>query len=218
MPRPGRLDGRTCLIVGGTGGIGLASARRFLEEGARVVAAGQSPEIGRTALEGIAPPGSFREFELELAEGERAVARMFAFALDALGGRLDTKAGRACLFRRRRPSRAAPRAPPAIRQDRPDSGAATLRHRSAGASRNACRGCVRLKQNAFRSAMPNALFVPASAATEAGRGAPMPRLPMAEMVAHAVAVPMTGIMHGEMMPKAVVVRIVMKAVIKSVPV
>ena len=31
--RPGRLDGRTCLIVGGTSGIGLASARRFLEEG-----------------------------------------------------------------------------------------------------------------------------------------------------------------------------------------
>ena len=43
-------------------------------------------------------------------------------------------------------------------------------------------------------------------------------LPMAEMVAHALAVPMTGIMHGEMMPKAVVVRIVMRAVIKSVPV
>ena len=41
MPRPGRLDGRTCLIVGGTSGIGLASARRFLEEGARVVVAGQ---------------------------------------------------------------------------------------------------------------------------------------------------------------------------------
>ena len=43
MPRPGRLEGRTCLIVGGTGGIGLASARRFLEEGARVVVAGRSP-------------------------------------------------------------------------------------------------------------------------------------------------------------------------------
>lgn len=35
------MEGRNCLIVGGTSGIGLASARRFLEEGARVVIAGQ---------------------------------------------------------------------------------------------------------------------------------------------------------------------------------
>jgi NAD(P)-dependent dehydrogenase (short-subunit alcohol dehydrogenase family) len=89
VPRSGRLDGRTCLIVGGTGGIGVASARRFLEEGARVVVAGRSPEIGRTALEEIAPPDSFWEFELELAEGERSVARLFEFALGVLGGRLD---------------------------------------------------------------------------------------------------------------------------------
>jgi hypothetical protein len=66
--------------------------------------------------------------------------------------------------------------------------------------------------------VPNAFFVPVSAATEAGCGMPTAWLPMAEMVAHALAVPMTGIMHGEMMPKAVVVRIVMRPVIKSVPV
>ena len=89
MPRPGRLDGRTCLIVGGTSGIGLASARRFLEEGARVVVTGREPEIGRAALAQLTPLGSVWEFTLELAEGEDAVARMFAFALDALGGRLD---------------------------------------------------------------------------------------------------------------------------------
>jgi NAD(P)-dependent dehydrogenase (short-subunit alcohol dehydrogenase family) len=34
------MEGRACLIVGGTSGIGLATARRFLEEGARVVMAG----------------------------------------------------------------------------------------------------------------------------------------------------------------------------------
>ena len=49
MPRPGRLEGRTCLIVGGTSGIGLAAARRFLAEGARVVVAG---------LEGVGVPAS----------------------------------------------------------------------------------------------------------------------------------------------------------------
>ena len=57
MSRPGRLDGRTCLIVGGTGGIGLASARRFLEEGARVVVAGRSPEIAPAVLGELARAG-----------------------------------------------------------------------------------------------------------------------------------------------------------------
>ncbi len=89
VSRPGRLDGRTCLIVGGTSGIGLASARRFLEEGARVVVAGQSPEIGRLALEQLTALGPSWEFSIELAKGERSVARLFEFALDALGGRLD---------------------------------------------------------------------------------------------------------------------------------
>ena len=44
VTRAGRLQGRTCLIVGGTSGIGLATARRFLEEGARVVVCGRSRE------------------------------------------------------------------------------------------------------------------------------------------------------------------------------
>ncbi|MFI5457303.1 MAG: SDR family NAD(P)-dependent oxidoreductase [Isosphaerales bacterium] len=89
MPRPGRLDGRTCLIVGGTSGIGLASARRFLLEGARVVVAGCSPETGRSALDQLTALGPVFEFTLELAEGEGEVARLFAFALEILGGRLD---------------------------------------------------------------------------------------------------------------------------------
>ncbi len=87
--RPGRLDGRTCLIVGGTGGIGLASARRFLEEGARVVLAGHSPEIGRSAMAQLAPLGPVWESTFELTSGAPEVARLFTFALDALGGRLD---------------------------------------------------------------------------------------------------------------------------------
>ena len=89
MTRPGRLDGRSCLIVGGTSGIGLASASRFLEEGARVVVTGREPDVGRAALALLTSLGSVSEFTLELAEGEEGVARMFAFALDALNGRLD---------------------------------------------------------------------------------------------------------------------------------
>jgi NAD(P)-dependent dehydrogenase (short-subunit alcohol dehydrogenase family) len=89
VTRPGRLDGRSCLIVGGTSGIGLASASRFLEEGARVVVTGREPDVGRAALALLTSLGSVSEFTLELAEGEEGVARMFAFALDALNGRLD---------------------------------------------------------------------------------------------------------------------------------
>ena len=89
MSHAGRLDGRTCLIVGGTGGIGLASARRFLEEGARVVVAGRRPENGWPILDELRRLGPVWEFEIELCEGEASVARLFEYAVEILGGRLD---------------------------------------------------------------------------------------------------------------------------------
>jgi NAD(P)-dependent dehydrogenase (short-subunit alcohol dehydrogenase family) len=89
VSRPGRLDGRTCLIVGGTSGIGLASARRFLEEGARVVVSGRPAEAGGGVLDQLNPLGSAWEYTLELAQGETPVAKLFEFARDVLGGRLD---------------------------------------------------------------------------------------------------------------------------------
>ena len=89
MSRPGRLDGRSCLIVGGTGGIGLASAARFVEEGARVVVAGRSEDRGRAAVAELVASGSAWEFTLDLAAGESETARLFEFAVDVLGGRLD---------------------------------------------------------------------------------------------------------------------------------
>ncbi len=89
MSRPGRLEGRTCLIVGGTGGIGLAAAKRFLEEGAHVVVTGQSQESSRAAQEELASLGPVWPFSLELADGANEIERLFEFALDVLGGRLD---------------------------------------------------------------------------------------------------------------------------------
>ena len=75
-PRPGRLAGRNCLIVGGTSGIGLASARRFLEEGARLVVTGRTAEaLGqlRWALAvGEKPTG----IVYALASGVRAIGRV----------------------------------------------------------------------------------------------------------------------------------------------
>ena len=89
MSPVGRLDGRTCLIVGGTCGIGLASARRFLEAGARVVVAGRAPENGWPVLNELRRLGPISEYAIELSEGDASVRGLFEYALEILGGRLD---------------------------------------------------------------------------------------------------------------------------------
>lgn len=83
-----RLEGRTCLIVGGTGGIGLATARRFLEEGARVVVSGRDDAdlAGKLGpLEAIGPCAGYPADASQAGE----VAALFARALTFLKGRLD---------------------------------------------------------------------------------------------------------------------------------
>src|SRR5947209_7762203 len=55
-----RLAGKRCLIVGGTSGIGLAVARRFVAEGARLVIAGPDDAQGEAALEALGWPGGVR--------------------------------------------------------------------------------------------------------------------------------------------------------------
>lgn len=95
----GRLDGSRCLIVGGTGGIGLAIARRFLAEGARVALAGLEG-AGADATTGRPTPLEPGILEEPQSLGPCAgwsmnatrpleVALLFDDALEFLDGRLD---------------------------------------------------------------------------------------------------------------------------------
>jgi NAD(P)-dependent dehydrogenase (short-subunit alcohol dehydrogenase family) len=99
VQRPGRLDGRTCLIVGGTGGIGLAAARRFLQEGARVVVAGlegegDEPDTGDprpldpAILEPLRSLGPCAGWSLD-ASSRLEVSLLFEKTLEFLEHRLD---------------------------------------------------------------------------------------------------------------------------------
>jgi NAD(P)-dependent dehydrogenase (short-subunit alcohol dehydrogenase family) len=81
----GKLDGKIALITGGTTGIGLASARRFHQEGARVYVTGRNPETLALARNQLPPEVSVLEADsANLADLDRIVARIQAEA-----GRLD---------------------------------------------------------------------------------------------------------------------------------
>jgi NAD(P)-dependent dehydrogenase (short-subunit alcohol dehydrogenase family) len=85
----GQLHGKRCLIVGGTGGIGLAAAQRFLDEGASLLLAGlpePDPQavLGRLRLDGESE-ARVRIETVDAAVAEQ-VEQLFARALNLLGG------------------------------------------------------------------------------------------------------------------------------------
>jgi NAD(P)-dependent dehydrogenase (short-subunit alcohol dehydrogenase family) len=74
-----RLQNKRCLIVGGTSGIGLAAARRFLEQGARLVVAGLDTGQANDLRKGFL----FRA--CDAASGTQ-VDSLFAETIQQLGG------------------------------------------------------------------------------------------------------------------------------------
>src|SRR6478672_10407936 len=77
------LEGKRVVVTGGTSGIGEATSRRFLEEGARVVALAVGEEEVSTAQERL--PGLAAALRCDVAD-ETAVAAAFAGADELLGG------------------------------------------------------------------------------------------------------------------------------------
>ena len=80
-----RLDGKIAVITGAASGIGAASARRFVEEGAKVVVADVQTDLGRAVADELGDAARFVECDVT---DEAAITGAIELAID-LWGRLD---------------------------------------------------------------------------------------------------------------------------------
>jgi NAD(P)-dependent dehydrogenase (short-subunit alcohol dehydrogenase family) len=79
----GRLDGKVAIVTGGASGIGAATCRRFVAEGARVVVADLNDEAGDAFVRELGAAAAFRHTDVaRLADLEAVVA----FAVERFGG------------------------------------------------------------------------------------------------------------------------------------
>ena len=92
------LDGKGVLVSGGSSGIGLAAAQRFLEEGSRVFIAGLEPGEVAAAVAALREHGEVGGLACDVSQ-EAEVARLAAAAEAALGG-VDVLANNAGTSRR----------------------------------------------------------------------------------------------------------------------
>jgi NAD(P)-dependent dehydrogenase (short-subunit alcohol dehydrogenase family) len=92
------LHGKRVLISGGSSGIGLAAAERFLEEGSRVFICGADPGEVEAAAAGLTPKGEIAGLACDVSLAAD-VARMTGAAARALGG-VDVLVNNAGIARR----------------------------------------------------------------------------------------------------------------------
>ena len=90
----GRLSGRVAIVTGGSRGIGLGIAERFVEEGARLVLVGRDAESGAAAAAALGGNAVFLEGDIALPETSAAMADL---ALSRFG-RLDILCHNAGIF------------------------------------------------------------------------------------------------------------------------
>jgi NAD(P)-dependent dehydrogenase (short-subunit alcohol dehydrogenase family) len=92
------LRGKRVLISGGSSGIGLAAAARFLAEGSRVFLCGADPAGVEAAVAGLAPGGEVSGLACDVS-AEVDVTRLTQAATRALGG-VDVLVNNAGIARR----------------------------------------------------------------------------------------------------------------------
>ncbi len=99
MTVAGRLANKTALVTGAARGIGAATARRFVDEGARVVLADRRADEGRQVAETLdaEQPGSTRFVALDVTD-EAAWQAAIEAATEAFGG-LDVLVNNAGMIR-----------------------------------------------------------------------------------------------------------------------
>lgn len=81
-----RLEGHVSYITGAASGIGLATAKRFAEEGAIVIGADLKASNGWEEVEAISPASSFHELDVREEEPQRQAAE----AAVAQHGKIDS--------------------------------------------------------------------------------------------------------------------------------
>jgi len=80
-----RLSGKAALVTGGTSGLGLAIARRYIEEGAKVVVSGRDRNAGGKAEAELSRHGDAWFVEADVTDAE-SVERSVTAAVARLGG------------------------------------------------------------------------------------------------------------------------------------
>ncbi len=79
------MKGKVSLIVGGTSGIGLATAKLFSKEGARVVIAGRNPEKGNAAVDQLKRAGQDVIFVMADVSGEKEAKMVVDTTIEKYG-------------------------------------------------------------------------------------------------------------------------------------
>ncbi|OMB79082.1 SDR family NAD(P)-dependent oxidoreductase [Mycolicibacterium conceptionense] len=98
-PNTTRLQGRTALVTGSTGGLGVAIAKALASQGALVVVSGRNKERGDAVVAEIRAAGGRAEFvAADLRAGGDEVHRLAREATAAAGGQIDILVNNAAVW------------------------------------------------------------------------------------------------------------------------